>query len=53
MIDLDFERLSEVNTFDAPMQQLWKRLEGKLIDSLQVLVVEALENKESQVKQAA
>jgi hypothetical protein len=53
MIDLDFERSSEASTFVEAMQQLWERVEGKLIDRPQVRVVEALENKEFQVKQAA
>jgi quinol monooxygenase YgiN len=52
MIDLDFERSSEANKFVEAMQQLWERVEGKLIDRPQVRIVEALENQASRVKQA-
>jgi hypothetical protein len=53
MIHLDFERSSEANIFVEAMEQLWKRVEGKLIDRPLVRLVEALENKKYEVKQAA
>jgi hypothetical protein len=53
MIDLDFECSNEAKTFVEAMQQLWERVEGKLLDRPQVRIVEALENQEYPVNQAA
>jgi hypothetical protein len=53
MINLDFERLNEAKTFVEEMPQLWERVEGKLLDRPQVRIVQALENQEYRVNQAA
>jgi hypothetical protein len=45
IIDLDFDRPSEADAFLTTMNQLWSRVEGKLIDRAQVRIVEALERK--------
>ena len=46
MIDLDFERSNEADTFVDAMHQLWGRVEGKLIDRPLIRIVEALDRKE-------
>jgi hypothetical protein len=46
MIDLDFERSCEANTFVDAMHQMWGHVEGKLADRPQLRIVEALESKE-------
>jgi hypothetical protein len=46
MIDLDFERSNEADTFVDAMHQLWGRVDGKLIDRPLIRIVEALDRKE-------
>jgi quinol monooxygenase YgiN len=53
MVDLDFEHSSEAHFFIETMQQVWERVEGKLVDRPQIRIVEALERKEYSVQHAA
>lgn len=46
MVDLEFDSLSEVETFLAAMRQVWSRVEGTIIESPLVRIVEVVESKE-------
>jgi len=46
MIDLEFESSSEAEAFLAAMREVWHRVEGTIIESPQVRIVETVESKE-------
>jgi hypothetical protein len=46
MVDLEFDNSSEVETFLAAMREVWSRVEGKIIESPRVRIVEVVESKE-------
>jgi heme-degrading monooxygenase HmoA len=46
MIDLEFDSSSEVEAFLAAMREVWSRVEGKIIESPRVRIVEVVESKE-------
>ncbi len=46
MVDLEFDSLSEMETFLAAMRQVWSRVEGTIIESPRVRIVEVVESKE-------
>ncbi len=46
MVDLEFDSLSEVEAFLAAMRQVWSRVEGTIIESPRVRIVEVVESKE-------
>jgi heme-degrading monooxygenase HmoA len=46
MVDLEFDSSSEVEAFLAAMREVWSRVEGKIIESPRVRIVEVVESKE-------
>ena len=46
MIDLEFDSSSEVEAFLAAMREVWRRVEGTIIESPRVRIVEVVESKE-------
>jgi len=46
MVDLEFDSSSEVQAFLAAMREVWSRVEGKIIESPRVRIVEVVESKE-------
>lgn len=46
MVDLEFDSSSEAATFSAGLQQLWRQVEGKLVDRPRVRIAQVLESKE-------
>jgi quinol monooxygenase YgiN len=46
MIDLEFDSSSEVDAFLAAMREVWRRVEGTIIESPRVQIVEVVESKE-------
>jgi heme-degrading monooxygenase HmoA len=46
MIDLEFNSLSEAEAFLAAMRKVWGRVEGTVIESPRVRVVEVVESKQ-------
>jgi heme-degrading monooxygenase HmoA len=46
MVDLEFDNSSEVQAFLAAMREVWSRVEGKIIESPRVRIVEVVESKE-------
>lgn len=45
MIDLEFDNSSEAEAFLDAMREVWHRVEGTIIESPRVRLVEAVENK--------
>ena len=46
MIDLEFDSLSEAEAVSAALRDLWGRVQGKIVESPQARIVEAVESKE-------
>jgi heme-degrading monooxygenase HmoA len=46
MVDLEFDSSSEAEAFLAAMREVWSRVEGKIIESPRVRIVEVVESKE-------
>jgi hypothetical protein len=46
MVDLEFDSSSEVEAFLAAMREVWSRVEGKIIESPRVRIVEVVESME-------
>ena len=46
IIDLEFDSSSEVEAFLAAMREVWRRVEGTIIESPRVRIVEVVESKE-------
>ncbi len=46
MIDLDFDSSRTAEAFLAAMREVWSRVEGKIIESPRVRIVEVVESKE-------
>ena len=44
MVDLEFDSLGEVEAFLAAMREVWSRVEGTIIESPQVRIVEVVES---------
>ncbi len=45
IIDLEFDNSSEAEAFLVAMREVWRRVEGTIIESPRVRVVEVVENK--------
>ena len=46
MVDLEFDNSSKAETFLAAMREVWRRVEGTIIESPRVRIVEVVESKE-------
>jgi hypothetical protein len=46
MIDLEFDSSSEAEAFLAAMREVWRRVEGTIMESPRVRIVEVVESKE-------
>jgi hypothetical protein len=46
IVDLEFGSSSEVEAFLAAMREVWRRVEGTIIESPRVRIVEVVESKE-------
>ena len=46
IIDLEFDSVREAEALLAAMREVWRRVEGTIIESPQVRIVEAVESKE-------
>ena len=46
IVDLEFDNSSKAEAFLAAMREVWRRVEGTIIESPQVRIVEVLESKE-------
>jgi len=46
MIDLDFDSARAAEAFLAAMREVWRRVEGTIIESPRVQIVEVVESKE-------
>jgi quinol monooxygenase YgiN len=46
IVDLEFDSSSEVEAFLAAMREVWRRVEGTIIESPRVRIVEVVESKE-------
>ncbi len=46
IIDLEFDSVHEAEALLAAMREVWRRVEGTIIESPQVRIVEAVESKE-------
>ena len=46
MVDLEFASSSEAEAFLAAMREVWRRVEGTIMESPRVRIVEAVESKE-------
>ncbi len=46
MVDLEFDSSGEAATFSAGLQQLWRNVEGKLVERPRVRIAQVLEFKE-------
>jgi hypothetical protein len=45
IVDLEFDSSSEVEAFLAAMREVWRRVEGTIIESPRVRIVEVVESK--------
>ena len=45
MIDLEFDGVSEAETFLERLRELWARVEGRIMESPQARIVETVESK--------
>ncbi len=46
MVDLEFDNASKAGTFLAAMREVWRRVEGTVMESPRVRIVEVVESKE-------
>jgi hypothetical protein len=46
MIDLEFDNASKAEAFRTALRDLWRPLEGQIIENPRVQIVEAVETKE-------
>ena len=46
MVDLEFDNASKAEAFLAAMREVWRRVEGTIIESPRVQIVEVVESKE-------
>ena len=46
MVDLEFDNASKAETFLAAMREVWRRVEGTVMESPRVRIVEVVESKE-------
>lgn len=46
IIDLEFNKLSEAETFLSSLRKLWSRVEGKVMNNPQARIIEVVESKE-------
>jgi ribosomal protein L35AE/L33A len=46
MVDLEFDTLDEAESFLAALRNLWSRVEGTVVTSPQVRILEVIERKE-------
>jgi hypothetical protein len=49
MIDLEFDNSSKAEAFSTALRDLWRPLEGQIIENPRVQIVEAVETKEKQI----
>lgn len=50
MIDLEFDNSSKAEAFLAAMREVWRRVEGTIIESPRVRIVEVVESKEYELQ---
>ncbi len=46
MVDLEFDSSNEAEAFLAAMREVWRRVEGTIIESPRVRIVEVMESRE-------
>ena len=46
MVDLEFDNASKAEAFLSAMREVWRRVEGTIIESPRVRIVEVVESKE-------